>query len=120
MGSAAGSNGLLGPVANLYAYRSSKAAVHLAMHNLALDLAPRGITVGLLNPGLVDTRGILDLKPGDPVPEVFKPLLPLIESGELQLIRPAVSVAAMIRLIEELSPAQAGQFINYDGATLPW
>jgi len=120
LGSAAGSNGLLGPGPNLYAYRSSKAALHLAMHNLALNLQASGIIVGLINPGLVDTRGILDRKPGDPVPDVFKPLLPLIESGEMQLMRPAESVDAMIGLISNLSAEDAGQFLNYDGTVLPW
>jgi NAD(P)-dependent dehydrogenase (short-subunit alcohol dehydrogenase family) len=120
LGSAAGSNGLLGRGLPLYAYRSSKAALHLAVHQLAIDLAPVGITVGLLNPGIVDTKGVLDLKPGDPVPEVFKPLLPLIESGELELIRPAESVAAMAALIETLGPDRAGRFWNVDGQELPW
>jgi NAD(P)-dependent dehydrogenase (short-subunit alcohol dehydrogenase family) len=120
LGSAAGSNGLLGPVANLYAYRSSKAALHLAMHNLALDLAERNVIVGLINPGLVDTRGVLDLQPGDAVPEVFKPLLPLIESGQLELMRPVESVAAMVGLIGTLSVDQSGQFLNFDGTVLPW
>jgi NAD(P)-dependent dehydrogenase (short-subunit alcohol dehydrogenase family) len=120
LGSAAGSNGLLGPVPNLYAYRSSKAALHLAAHTLALDLAPRGVRVGLINPGVVDTKGVLDLEPGDPVPDVFKPLMPLIKSGEIPLIRPAESVAGMIALIDTLTPEQAGRFLNYDGTELPW
>jgi len=120
LGSAAGSNGLLGPGLRLYAYRSSKAGLHMAMNALAMDLADRGIIVGLINPGLVDTRGVLDLKPGEPAPEIFRPLMPLVRSGQIELIRPAESVAAMIGLIDELMPGQSGAFINYDGATLPW
>ncbi len=120
IGSAAGSNGLLGPGEALYAYRASKAALHFAANEMAMDLAGRGITVGLINPGLVDTKGVLDLKPGDPVPEVFKPLMPLIESGQLPLIRPAESVAGMIELIGNLNAEQAGKFLNYDGTELPW
>lgn len=120
LGSAAGSNGMLGPGLRLYAYRSSKAGLHFAAHELAMDLAPRGITVGLLNPGIVDTKGVLDLKPGDPVPKVFQPLMPLIESGELKLIRPAESVAGMATLIAELGPESAGRFWNVDGQELPW
>ncbi len=120
LGSAAGSNGLLGPGEALYAYRASKAALHFAAHEMAMDLADREITVGLINPGLVDTKGVLDLKPGDPVPEVFKPLMPLIKSGQLPLIRPAESVAGMMELIQNLSAEQAGKFLNYDGTQLPW
>lgn len=120
LGSAAGSNGLLGPGLQLTAYRSSKAGLHMAAHQLAQTLAPRGILVGLINPGLVDTKGVLDLKPGDPVPAVFKPLLPLIESGQLGLMRPAESVTEMIRLIDDLGAEEAGHFWNVDGQELPW
>src|SRR3984893_5079512 len=35
------------------AYRSSKAAVNMVMRTLAIDLAPRGISCGLVNPGWV-------------------------------------------------------------------
>ncbi|MEO8443442.1 MAG: SDR family oxidoreductase [Gammaproteobacteria bacterium] len=120
LGSAAGSNGLLNPPANLYPYRSSKAALNLLMHNLALDVAPRGIVVGLINPGLVDTRGVLKLKPGDAPPEEFAGLMPLILAGRIKLITTEESVTAMVRLIDGLSPAQSGVFLNYDGQTLPW
>ncbi|MDJ0928631.1 MAG: SDR family oxidoreductase [Gammaproteobacteria bacterium] len=120
LGSAAGSHGLLGPGQRLYAYRASKAGLHFAVHELSMDLAPKGITVGLLNPGIVDTMGVLDLKPGDPVPDVFKPLMPLIQSGQLKLIRPSESVAGMAQLIDGLTPERAGRFFNVDGQELPW
>jgi NAD(P)-dependent dehydrogenase (short-subunit alcohol dehydrogenase family) len=38
-----------------FAYRSSKAAVNMVMHSLAIDLAPRGITCVVINPGWVRT-----------------------------------------------------------------
>jgi NAD(P)-dependent dehydrogenase (short-subunit alcohol dehydrogenase family) len=37
------------------AYRSSKAAVNMVMRSLAIDLAPRGITCVVVNPGWVRT-----------------------------------------------------------------
>jgi len=120
LGSAAGSNGLLGPPANLYPYRASKAALNLLMHNLALDVAKRGILVGLINPGLVDTRGVLKLKPGEAPPEEFAALMPLIQAGKIRLITPEESVSAMVKLIDGLTPARSGAFLNYDGQPLPW
>lgn len=120
LGSIAASTSQLNAPANLYQYRSSKAALNLLMRNLAIELAPRGILVGLVNPGLVDTRGILALKPGEPVPDEFAPLMPLIRSGALQLITPEESVTRMRSLIEQLRPEQSGMFINYDGTPLPW
>lgn len=120
LSSAAGSNGLLGPPANLYPYRASKAALNLAVHNLALDVASRGIRVALLNPGLVDTRGVLKLKPGEEPPEEFAGLMPLIRAGRIQLITPEESVRGMRKLIDGITPAQSGVFLNYDGQVLPW
>ena len=38
-----------------FAYRSSKAAVNMMMRSLAIDLAPRGITCVVVNPGWVRT-----------------------------------------------------------------
>ena len=120
LGSAAGSNGYLRPPADFYSYRASKAAQHFLMHNLALDLAAENIIVGLLNPGLVDTRGLAKIGPDDPVPEDFVQILKLLRSGVLTLITPEESVTAMIKLIDELSPEQSGIFLNYNGETLPW
>jgi NAD(P)-dependent dehydrogenase (short-subunit alcohol dehydrogenase family) len=120
LGSAAASITQLNPPANLYPYRASKAALNLLMRNLAIELAPRGIVVGLFNPGLVDTRGILKLKPGDPVPDEFAPLMPLIQKGVFKLITPEESVTAMRGLIDRLTPEQSGKFLNYDGVALPW
>ncbi|MDH4023180.1 MAG: SDR family oxidoreductase [Gammaproteobacteria bacterium] len=120
LSSAAGSHGLLNPPANLYPYRASKAALNFLMHNLALDVAQRGIIVGLINPGLVDTRGVLNLKPGQSPPEEFAALMPLIRAGKIRLITPEESVTAMLELIDGLTPARSGVFLNYDGQTLPW
>lgn len=40
---------------NGYGYRMSKAAVNMAAKTLAIDLAPKGIAVGILHPGSVKT-----------------------------------------------------------------
>jgi NADP-dependent 3-hydroxy acid dehydrogenase YdfG len=100
LGSAAGCITLLQPPANLYAYRASKAALH--------------------NPGLVDTRGLLDLAPDDPGPPDLAHLVKLVRAGLVPLIRPAESVAGMRVLIDEWTLERTGQFVNYDGQALPW
>lgn len=81
-----------------YAYRSSKAAVNMAVKSLSLDLAPRGITCVVMNPGWVRT----DM--GGP-------------DGQ---ISPAESIAGMRRVIARLKPSDAGRFFNYDGGSYPW
>ena len=120
LGSAAGSIGLLQPPANLYAYRASKAALHLVARNLALELKTRGLVVGLVNPGLVDTRGLLDLAADDPGPPDLQHLVKLVRAGVIPLIRAAPSVTGMRALIDGWTLEQSGQFLNYDGQPLPW
>jgi NAD(P)-dependent dehydrogenase (short-subunit alcohol dehydrogenase family) len=120
LGSAAGAIALLRPPMNLYAYRASKAAAHLLTRGLALELAPRGIVVGLVNPGLADTRGLLRLRPDEPPPEDMAPIVALVRAGVIQLITAEVAVQGMIGVIDRLDATNAGQFLNYDGSSLPW
>ena len=80
------------------AYRSSKAAVNMVMRSAAIDLAPRGISCVLVNPGWVRT-------------DMGGPKAPL---------SPQESVTAMRRLIETFGPNHSGKFHNYDGREYPW
>jgi NAD(P)-dependent dehydrogenase (short-subunit alcohol dehydrogenase family) len=80
------------------AYRSSKAAVNMVMRSATIDLAPRGISCVLVNPGWVRT-------------DMGGPKAPL---------SPQESVTAMRRLIETFGPNHSGKFYNYDGRKYPW
>ena len=80
------------------AYRSSKAAVNMVMRCAAVDLARRGISCVLVNPGWVRT----DM------------------GGPSATLSPKESVTALRRLIETFGPAQSGKFFNYDGREYPW
>jgi NAD(P)-dependent dehydrogenase (short-subunit alcohol dehydrogenase family) len=79
-------------------YRSSKAAVNMVMRSLAIDLAPRGITCAVVNPGWVRT----DM------------------GGPNATLEPSESISALRRLIATLGPEQSGQFFNYTGREYPW
>ena len=81
-----------------YAYRSSKAALNMAMKCLALDTAARGITVAVLHPGWVRTE----------------------MGGESAPVSVEESVSGMRRVIDRLGPGDSGKFFGYDGAELPW
>jgi NAD(P)-dependent dehydrogenase (short-subunit alcohol dehydrogenase family) len=120
LGSAAGSNGYLRPPADFYSYRASKAALHFLMHNLSLELADENIIVGLINPGLVDTRGFAAIGPDDPVPDDYAQIVKLIRAGVIELTTPEEAVRAMMQLIDELTSAQSGVFLNFDGQVMPW
>jgi len=120
LGSAAGSIQMINAPPDFYAYRASKAALHLLMKNVALDVADEGILVGLINPGLVDTRGFADIGPDDPVPDDFKQVVKLLRSGALTLSTPEESVGKMISLIDRLTAEQSGVFLGADGQVMPW
>jgi NAD(P)-dependent dehydrogenase (short-subunit alcohol dehydrogenase family) len=81
-----------------FAYRSSKAAVNMVMRSLAIDLAPRGITCVVVNPGWVQT----DM------------------GGPLANLTPAESITRLRRLIDSLGLAQSGKFFNHDGHEYAW
>lgn len=80
-----------------YTYRASKTALNASWKALAAEWAPEGITCLLLRPGMVAT----DMTGG-------------------QGIDVRLSVAGMKRVIEGLSPADAGRIIGYDGLDVPW
>jgi NAD(P)-dependent dehydrogenase (short-subunit alcohol dehydrogenase family) len=84
----------------MYSYRASKAALNMLMHTLSYETVKRDVTVVLLSPGTVNTT------PGFNNP---------------QGMTPEESVTKMMEVIDGLSIAQNGQFVNYeDGAVIPW
>ena len=83
---------------SFHAYRTTKAALNMAMASLARDLAPRGIRIGLYSPGWVRT----DMG-GSKAPQ-----------------RVEESVHGLRQRIAELDDASSGRFLTYDGKPLPW
>jgi NAD(P)-dependent dehydrogenase (short-subunit alcohol dehydrogenase family) len=82
---------------NNYGYRVSKVGVNMVGTNLKHDLAPKGIAVGLLHPGLVAT----DM------------------TGRTG-ISPAESAKGLIERIDELGLENTGGFWHAEGYSLPW
>lgn len=84
----------------LYFYRISKAGVNMAMRTLAAETRARGVKIGILAPGMVETR--LLRASGYPA----------------QGIAPDKSVAGVIRNIENLT--QDAEIVLWDGSKVPW
>jgi NAD(P)-dependent dehydrogenase (short-subunit alcohol dehydrogenase family) len=82
---------------NNYGYRASKAAVNMIGTNLKHDLAPRGVAVALLHPGLVAT----DMTGG-------------------QGISAEESAKGLINRIDTLDISNSGGFWHAEGYPLPW
>jgi NAD(P)-dependent dehydrogenase (short-subunit alcohol dehydrogenase family) len=87
--------------ARLYFYRSSKAALNMEMKNLAYQVKSKGVSVGLVNPGMTDT----DLMKGLPK-KLLRP--------------PADAVRDMMRHIDTLTVENTASFWEYDGRIIPW
>jgi NAD(P)-dependent dehydrogenase (short-subunit alcohol dehydrogenase family) len=79
-------------------YAMSKAALNMAVKRLAAELAPRGIVVLAAHPGWVKTG----------------------MGGKGATLAPADSAHALLNLIERATTQDAGRFLAYDGAELPW
>jgi NAD(P)-dependent dehydrogenase (short-subunit alcohol dehydrogenase family) len=79
-------------------YRSSKAALNMTWHSLAIEVKRQGIIAAVIDPGWVKTRmgG-----PSAPTP-------------------PEQSVGEMRQLIERLGPDDSGAFLKRDGSRHGW
>lgn len=104
--SRAGSIAVVDQAHDNYFYRMSKSASNMSMRLLQNDVRPRGIVVGLISPGPVDTQMNREWRHGAP------------PSPSLQ--SPMQSAAAVVKLIEQLTPERAAHALNYDGEELPW
>jgi NAD(P)-dependent dehydrogenase (short-subunit alcohol dehydrogenase family) len=81
-----------------YQYRSSKAALNMAMSILAKEVEPRGISVLMFSPGWVQT----DM------------------GGPNAALTPEQSIAGMRKVLEANPMELTGKFLSYDGSAWPW
>ena len=91
--------GSIGESSGGYApYRTSKAALNMAWHSLAIEARPLGIVAAVLDPGWVQTR----------------------MGGPNATTPPEQSVGDMRRLIERLGQNESGGFFKRDGSRHAW
>jgi NAD(P)-dependent dehydrogenase (short-subunit alcohol dehydrogenase family) len=81
-----------------YPYRASKTALNQLTVCMANELRADGFCCVCVHPGWVKT-------------DMGGPNAPLL---------PPESAGYLIRLLDGLTPAKSGSFLNYDGATMPW
>ncbi len=84
-----------------YFYKSSKAALHMIMRSLSLELKERGIVVGLVSPGFVHT----DFAGG------------VYIQG---MIEPEESAAAVTAVIDDYGMEKSGLLFSHEGEQMPW
>ncbi len=81
-----------------YGYRMSKAALNMAAMSVARDLAPEGVAVIVLHPGMVKTDMI----------------------APHGLVEPDEAARGLVERIDELTLATSGTFRHANGEALPW
>ena len=90
-----------------YAYRAAKAAQNQLLRTLAIEWQrshPHATCV-MLHPGTVDT----------PLSQPFQTRV-----AADALFPPARAARQLLDIITELTPADSGRFIAWDGSTIPW
>jgi NAD(P)-dependent dehydrogenase (short-subunit alcohol dehydrogenase family) len=81
-----------------YPYRTTKCSANLMLRLLALEMAGSNLVTLSIDPGWVRTE----------------------MGGAEAPIAAAESVAKMSRLIDRVSAAESGQFVDLEGNTIPW
>jgi len=81
-----------------YQYRTSKAALNMAMSILARDVRPRGVSVLIFSPGWVQT----DM------------------GGANAALTPEQSIGGMRKVLAGDPMELTGKFLSYDGSVWPW
>ena len=87
-----------------YSYRAAKAALNQLVHTAAIEIARthRQAAVVVLHPGTVDTA------------------LTAAHAGGHPTVPPAVAAANLLAVIDRLSPADSGAFLDWKGEAIPW
>ena len=94
-------------------YRTSKAALNANMHMLAIELAERGVIVGIIGPGTIDLEGYLDADP-ETLPQDVRTR---IERG---MIIPRDTFGSIVSVIDCLTLEDSGLFLDWTGEVIPW
>ncbi len=90
-----------------YSYRMSKAALNMAIRTLAIEWRrqyPR-VSVVALHPGTTATK-------------LSKPFQRNVPEGKL--FRADKTAGLLITVMRSLTPGQNGEFLSWDGTTIPW
>lgn len=94
-----------------YSYDISKAGLNMAMRLLQNEVRDRGILVGMVSPGPVDTDMQREYRAA------------AVQAGTpitTPQLTPAESARAVASYIENLGPDKAGRFYSYSGQEVPW
>jgi NAD(P)-dependent dehydrogenase (short-subunit alcohol dehydrogenase family) len=96
------------------AYRASKAGLNMAMRAYALHLKRRGVIVGIIAPGTVDTEDYMNAEDPSTVPRNYQGMM---KAGRLA---PRTAIDDMIVLIDRLTIEDTGVYYEWTGRVIAW
>lgn len=90
-----------------YSYRISKAALNMGMKNLSIEWrrSLKDVCVVVMQPGTVDTQ-------------LSSPFQSNV--ADEKLFMPAYSAARLLAVLDSMSAAQSGGFVDWAGESIPW
>lgn len=96
------------------AYRASKAGLNMAMHAYSIALKSKGIIVGIVAPGTVDTEDYMNAEDPSTVPANYRMMM---KAGRLA---PRTAIDDMIALIDRMTLEDSGVYYEWTGRVIPW
>lgn len=101
-------------VAIAIAYRASKAGLNMAMRTYSIALKPKGLIVGIIAPGTVDTEDYMNAEDPSTVPANYKMMI------KAKRLAPRTAINDMIRLIDGMTLEDTGVYYEWTGRVIPW
>ena len=96
------------------AYRASKAGLNMLMRTYALAMQRKGVIVGIVAPGTVDTEDYMNAEDPDSVPSNYRNMM------RMNRLAPRTAINDMIALIERMTLEDTGVFYEWTGRVIPW
>ncbi len=96
------------------AYRASKAGLNMVMRTYSLALKRKGIIVGIIAPGTVDTEDYMNAEDPSTVPSNYQTMM------KMNLLSPRRAIDEMIKLIDRLTIEDSGVYYEWTGRVIAW
>jgi len=96
------------------AYRASKAGLNMLMRTYAEAMRRKGVIVGIIAPGTVDTEDYMNAENPESVPSNYRNMM------RMNRLAPRTAIDDMIALIERMTLDDSGVFYEWTGRVIPW
>jgi NAD(P)-dependent dehydrogenase (short-subunit alcohol dehydrogenase family) len=96
------------------AYRASKAGLNMLMRTYSISMKTKGVIVGIIGPGTVDTADYMNAEDPSTIPSNYKMMI------KAKMLAPRTAIDDMIKLIDRLTLEDTGVYYEWTGRVIPW